>query len=170
MHLNGANLTGNIIVQAQQKIIVEANTALQDILLLAPEIEIKKEVRGSFQALASGWITVGANVKLAYPSALIVKRRQDSKSKEELGLPPEIHLAPGSEVRGIVAYLGNIEEQSYRPQIKLGDNALVMGEIYCTKNLELKGQVIGSVITDAFIALENGSIYQTIYIMAQLIA
>ena len=57
-------------------------------------------------------------------------------------------------------YLEETEANYYAPQIKLEENASVLGEIYCSKNLELRGMVSGHVSTDAFIAMENGSIYQ----------
>ena len=63
-------------------------------------------------------------------------------------------------VGGFVMALDTSTAPQYAPQIKMDDNAKVVGEVYCTKNLELKGVVTGSVATDAFIALEDGSVYQ----------
>ena len=48
---------------------------------------------------------------------------------------------------------------NYKPQIIIEESAIVVGEVYCDKNLELKGTVQGMVTTDAFIALQSGSVY-----------
>ena len=49
---------------------------------------------------------------------------------------------------------------NYDAQLSIDVNAKVLGEVYCDKNLALKGAVFGSVYTSNFIAKEFGSIYQ----------
>ncbi len=159
IRLEGTKLAGNIIVWAQQKIIVEQNSYLQDVLLLAPEIVIKDWVKGYFQAIAGERITVGKKCELSYPTALVVhSTRENSEKKEEQPIP-NIYVDSYSEIKGVVAFLSTEEEQKHFPQIKIDDNAKVIGELFCSENLELKGRVTGTVTTAAFIALENGSIY-----------
>lgn len=159
IRLENISLTGNIIVTASEKIIVEPSALLRDIILIAPEIIIKNKVKGSFQALAKKSIAVGKGCELFYPSALMVNdgRKETGQVKTT---EAKLFIDTGAVINGTVIYLDTSEEQTYAPQIKISEKALIRGEVYCSENLELKGTVIGNVTTNGFIALENGSIYQ----------
>jgi len=166
LRLRKTSLIGNIIISASHKIIVEADANLQDVILLAPEIIIKDWVKGNFQAIATESISVGKKCELAYPSALVVNKKQallsqdDSNTKQTFSIKPSIYLDSYAWVGGFILAFDSSKEQQYAPQIKIDSDARVVGEVYCTKNLELKGRVTGSVMTNAFIALEDGSVYQ----------
>lgn len=163
LNLSGITLTGNILIYATQKIIVDASAQLQDVLLIAPEIQIKDHVTGTFQAIATRSIAVGANCLLQYPSALIVVENTTDEStattRSTKSVTP-LFIASNSTVKGVVCYFGAAHTQRFSPQIKIDSEAVLMGELYCEQNLELKGQVMGFVTTSGFMALENGSIYQ----------
>lgn len=158
--LQGVALSGNIVVHALQRITVHNSAHLKDVLLIAPEIHIKDGVTGYFQAMASEHITVGKQCRLLYPTALAVQPGPDAPVQNPIDLKPNIFVDAGSEVQGMLLYLDASEGYRHVPQIHIAEGATIMGEVYCTKNLELKGSVMGRVYTDAFIALENGSIYQ----------
>lgn len=159
--LSGAKLTGNIIVQASNEIRLDASSQLRDILLVAPKILIDANTQGTFQAFASSKITVGKNCKLDYPSALVVQKKLNSTtSANSLASLPDISIESGTIIKGLILYKSEEEERLFYPQLKLQEQATVVGQVYCEKNLELKGKVIGSVYTDSFMALENGNVYQ----------
>lgn len=166
IRLKDIDLVGNIVVYATHKIIIEASANIQDVVLLAPEIIIQNWVKGQFQAIASESISVGKKCELFYPTALVVHKKKALVQEENLesrptgNNPPKIYLDSYAKISGVVMVLEETDEQQYSPQIKMDLNSKVIGEVYCTKNLELKGSVNGTVITDSFIALENGSIYQ----------
>ncbi|MEO9510716.1 MAG: hypothetical protein ABJN84_03235 [Flavobacteriaceae bacterium] len=158
LRLSGVDLRGNIIVRASQQINISADCHIKDIVLVAPEISIEHKFRGTLQAIASDKIKVGKDVVLDYPSALVVERGNATNSKEQS--EANISIEKGGQIKGIVAYFENTEEGIFFPQITIAVTASVLGEVYCEKNLELKGAVMGNVTTDAFMALENGSVYQ----------
>ncbi len=153
-------LVGNIIIKASEKITVEPSAFLKDIVLIAPEIFIKNGVDGTFQAITTRSLHVGKNCSLAYPTALVVKENPKNVGIANEDSEPKLFVDANTTVKGMVLYLDDSEEPSYFPQVKISKNATVYGEIYCTKNLELKGRVNGNVTTAGFIAMENGSIYQ----------
>lgn len=166
VRLQNIQLTGNVIIVASSKIIVEASSQLTDVILMAPEIELQNGVLGTFQAIATESIYVGKKCNLFYPSALVVKKEW---SLQSLGLAnnntpasqtPAIHLNESAKVRGYVMVIDDNTTKQYTPSVKIEIGAKVIGEVYCTKNVELKGSVGGTVYTDGFIALENGSVYQ----------
>ena len=160
INLSGVSLTGNIIVQASEKISVDASAKLQDILLIAPEIEFKNNAEATLQAFASRSIKVGKNCTLHYPSALVVHKKEKHQKNTNTRIPPSISINANTTIKGVVLYLDDSKEQQFNSHVKIDTNALIIGELYCTQNLEHKGAVMGSVTTNNFVALENGSIYQ----------
>ncbi len=159
VRLEDLEFTGNILVWATKRIVVHPSAKLRDVVLVAPNIEVMDHVKGNFQAIASKHIQVGRKCQLEYPTVLAVNKRRGKEDMEEQSLQAEIHLENGTWVTGILLYLDENEANRTKPHIEIEENAKVMGEVYCTQNLELKGNVNGSVITNAFVAAEKGSIY-----------
>lgn len=165
VRLRDIELTGNIIVVADQKIIVEQSARLNDIILIAPEIVFENRVKGTFQAIATESIHLGKNCELYYPSALVVKKKNKAVNlakgdRATYVEKPSIYLDTNTKLSGIVMVLDESAVKQYIPELKIETNTVVNGEVYCSKNVELKGNVNGMVSTDGFLALENGNIYQ----------
>ena len=160
--LNEVQLTGHIIVQSKTKITVLASAILKDVILIAPEIEIQNNVIANFQAFASKRMSVGNSVQLRYPSALILNKNQVGSQPNTTGIKekPSIQIGKSSAVKGVVVYLGNDPPNNYKTQIELQETSVLIGELYCNQNTELKGTVYGTVFAKNFIANQFGSIYQ----------
>ena len=160
--LNDVELIGHIIVQSKTKIRVPFSAVLKDVILIAPEIEIEHHVSANFQAFASQHISVGTDVQLHYPTALVLNKTQPETQPISTGEKekPSIYIGSASIVKGGVVFLGNDSPNNYKTQIELQQSAKVMGELYCNQNTELKGTVYGTVFTKNFIANQFGSIYQ----------
>lgn len=162
--LNNISLKGNIIITSKTKIIIKPSTRLNDIILIAPEIIIESNTKGNFQALASKTIQVAPNCKLNYPSALVLLDDKNSsvlindlnsnKEKEH-----KIEIEQFSSVKGVVVYYSTDSERQYNTQINIQEKATVTGEVYCTGNLELQGNVNGSVFTNQFLIKKSGGTY-----------
>ena len=159
INLLEVSLTGHILVQSETKIIVDATSKLKDVVLIAPKIELRNHVEGTFQAFATKEIKVGNNCRLNYPSALVLheknSRTEASRNPKE---SPCIKIQKGTKIKGIIAYLGSTK--NYRSQVFIDDKATIVGEVYCNQNLELLGNVYGSVYTVGFVANQSGSVYQ----------
>ena len=148
--LVNANLVGNIIVASDTLIRVTASANLHDVVLVAPRIEILEGVKGNFQAIANERIIVKSNVQLDYPSSLIVF------NDEATG---KIRISKETTVKGVVGYFSDLESTNYEAHVLLEAKASVHGSVYCQGNMELKGEVIGSVYTNSFVVHEFGGIY-----------
>ncbi|WP_350284661.1 hypothetical protein [uncultured Croceitalea sp.] len=157
--LSAIRLTGNFVVMATREIRVDASSNLKDIVLAAPVISVQDNTIGRFQAIASKRISVGKGCLLNYPSSLVVNEKSGSVQKQLLDAAP-LSIGPGSTVKGTVIYKGGSRERTFYPQVKVHQKAVVIGQLYCEKTLELKGEVVGSAYTNGFMAIENGSIYQ----------
>lgn len=156
IQLEETSIIGNIIIQSQTKIIVKQSAKLKDIILIAPEIEIQNGVYGNFQAIATKNISVDENVRLDYPSALILNEEQESNDVEL----SSIILQSNVLIKGMVLYLSQPKINNYDVQLTVSDDVSVIGEVYCFGNLELKGTVFGSVYANNFIARAYSTNYQ----------
>lgn len=159
INLSGIALTGHIKVQSQSKIIVDATTKLTDVILMAPEIEIRSNVSGTFQAFATKTIHVGSSCTLKYPSALVVVKTSNvNPASNTTKEPPAIVVSKASKVAGIVAFMG--QDKRYTAHVFIDEAAEVVGEVYCQRNFELLGTVRGSVFAEHLVANQSGSVYQ----------
>ncbi|MCB0375855.1 MAG: hypothetical protein KDD04_08050, partial [Sinomicrobium sp.] len=135
--LGGMSMSGNIVVYSRKKIVVTATARLNDVVLAAPEIEIRDGVTGCFQAIGSEKIDVGRQVTLHYPSALVL-----NPAKTGEGVPEKvkngIFINENSLIKGVVVFHSKeTAEQNVSAQVTLEPGAAVYGELYCTGNLEL---------------------------------
>ncbi len=168
IYLNDGKLIGNIIVQSENAIIVENSAVLKDIILIAPKIEIKEGVKGTFQAFATQSITIGKKCQLDYPSALILSKKPISSNNI---INRQISIADNTIFKGSIFLLGeNVKKNRFKPQILIEKNSIVYGDIYCEATIELKGSVYGSVFTSGFISSEYGSVYLNHLFNGQIIA
>lgn len=159
INLYDISLTGHILVQSETRIVVDATSNLKDVILIAPEIQIKDHTKGRFQAFATKNISIEKNCELDYPTVLVLNERPNSnKGTNGTIETPLIKINKHAKIKGAVAYLG--VTKNYRAQVFIDENAIVTGEVYCNKNLELLGLVYGTVYTSNFVANQSGSSYQ----------
>lgn len=157
INLIDVQLTGNIYICSDTLIKVSNSAKLKDVILIAPSIEIGNGVTGSFQAFASDQIVIGNNCKLGYPSVLLLYENNMYKNGDIIS---KITISENTKLQGAVVYLSDETKNSYYAQINIEENVVVDGELYCDKNLDLKGLVNGSVYTNGFVAKQFGSVYQ----------
>ena len=153
------SLSGNVVIRATYDIRVTSAARLRDVILIAPRIVIGDGVKGSFQAISSERIMVGTNCQLEYPTVLAVNSNPSKTTTINRTREPAISIGRGSTVAGSVLYLDKTEQEGLSLFMTVDEGAIVVGEIYCEQSLELKGSVYGSVITDSFVAFENGNTY-----------
>lgn len=159
--LRNIDLTGNIIIQSDTLIRMDHTAKLKDVLLVAPRIEILNNVTGNFQAIATKKIKVGENCRLIYPSALLIAEYKAVNSEKKItNENNQLQISFRTSIKGIVAFLSEAITSNYKPQLILEESSKIIGEVYCDKNFELKGEVYGSVFANNFIATQFGSIYQ----------
>ena len=148
------SLTGNIIIESDSLIRVHTNSILKGIILIAPEIEIMNEFKGSLQLFATSKIVVGKKCLLKYPSAIVMLDAEQNLEKDT-----GIIISTSSVVKGAVINLASSNSNVHTPQILLDLESKIYGEVYSLSNLELKGEVYGSVYTNSFLARQSGGIY-----------
>ena len=152
-------LLGNIIVRSNVKITILESAEIKDVLFIAPEIEIKSNVKGRFQCIASRQIKVGKNSVLSFPSSLVV---DDRDRTEESIKEHKIDLVEGVILEGEMVYLKSITKKrvsNAKAQIKVAPNSKIIGEIYNEGSIEFLGGISGSIYTNATEINAYGSKY-----------
>jgi cytoskeletal protein CcmA (bactofilin family) len=155
LNLENMSLSGNIILKSSSEIRIAATTQLDGVIIIAPKISVASNFQGNFQGFASKKIDLAKNVRLMYPSSLVViDKVAETTNKDE-----KIKVNAQSEVQGIVLYYDRLKQRNYNTHIFIDEKALVKGEIYCNRNLELNGKIEGFVYTNNFITRQSGRTY-----------
>lgn len=137
------HIEGNIVFHSFDSIFVSASAILNNVILMAPIIRFEKGFSGCVQAIAEKQINCEEDVKLKYPSALILMEKKTGRSD----------MRSGIFIRKNTAVLGGIlltsELNDFRnPVYLLIDGGMVGGVVYNQGETELKGTIIGSLFTD----------------------
>ena len=134
-------IAGNVVVISEKGIMVNEQTKLKDIILIAPFINIGKNLQGNFQAFARDSVIIKEDVRLDYPSFIgVFPVSNQTKTK--------IVLNQNAVVAGTVLGLN-------QTQLTIEDNAKIFGAAYIQGITELKGKVLGSILTERF-SLKTG--------------
>lgn len=164
--LSNISLSGHILIVSRRQITVTESAKLEDVILIAPKIIITSNTKGNFQAISTKEITIEANVKLNFPTALVLLAQSNnnnysipSQNQRQTKEEHFINLSKNTDVRGIVMYHSENMQSNFDAQIKIEETAKVVGEVYCSKNTELQGQVFGSIYTNNFIIKKSGGTY-----------
>ena len=160
-YLNHLNWSGNIIVIAQDSIVVGANCQLEDLLLFAPKIVFEDHFEGRVQAFASRQLKVGAACKLHYPTVLAILKTDQERNRPGLLIDKE------SQVEGLVfAYQKTNNRQPV--QVKIKENVLLSGQLFVDGQLELRGSVNGNVSCESFLLETSSSLYSNYLLNATI--
>ena len=150
--LSDMNIKGNIVIRSADSIQVTSTANLIDVVLIAPVVNFSDDFKGSVQVFASNKINVGKNVKLMYPSSLVI----DSNTLHATS----IMIDEGSKIFGAILLNGNAREKLELHSIIIQKGCSIVGDIYCSGKLTLKSNVYGSVYTNKFLHTNLSSQYE----------
>ena len=159
LRLSQMNLQGNIVIQSKTKIQIEASTHLENVILIAPEVVIEPDVRGSFQVFASKRIHVKENSTLNYPSSLVVLKKTNENEVVNQAVSEGVQIEDGAHIKGIVLFHSQKKKEDYKAKVYISEKGQITGEVYSNDYIELKGRVDGFVYAAKFIAKEAGGTY-----------
>ncbi len=146
-------LEGNLLIRSFDRITVKNTAHLENIILLAPEITFEKGFHGSVQAIASRQIICEENVRLNYPSSLMLYEVEPFNNEQS-----RIVLFDDAQVLGGVLLVS--EHPDFRNPVLLDvQNATIGGLVYNTGETEVRGEIIGSLYTNKLIAHAGGGSY-----------
>lgn len=155
VYLNNLSLKGNIIIKADSTVVITANNQIEDIIVIATNIVVEKGFRGNLQLFAKRNITIQSNVKLNYPSAIVLFKNDDMTITKQ----PIIEIGERTLIEGVIW----LEEQKINRTkgiVIVKENALVHGQIICNGFVDVKGKVHGNIACTGFFLKTAASIYE----------
>jgi hypothetical protein len=150
--LSGLSFRGRIMIYAQGTIFIDRTSMLEDVVLVARRIVVDDGFRGSFQGFAIDSIGTGDNVSLTYPSVLAIISRRDD---DGVSFYPAITLGKNNSIAGCII----LKAWSENCKVVIPETSVVTGQIYCNGNVELRGDVHGSLFSDGFSFTRESSTY-----------
>ncbi len=148
------SISGNVILHSFDSILVMTNCKLENVILIAPNIRFEDGFSGSVQVIAHETIRIGKNVKLNYPSALILNEERKNESSKKHG----IFLNEKSQVLGGVLLFSQFPSPRRSLLLQI-ENARIGGLVYNLGETELKGEIIGHLYTNQFTLQTGGGQY-----------
>ena len=140
IELDQVELSGRIVLAAHKKIRIGARSQLNNVVLMAPEIEIQSGFQGEIQVFATQHLTIHDQVQLNFPSVLGIL-------KTESGFTALLHIGKSVQVHGNVLLIDPFSEEN---QVEIESDASLYGLHYLEGKVQLKGKVYGTLVCEKF--------------------
>ena len=147
-------LEGNIILHSATAIIVSGSARLENVILMAPSVRFEEGFEGTVQVIARHEIICEDNVRLNYPSSLILHELNGMTNSEQSA----IRIGKNAHVLGGVLLIS--KKFNFRKPLLLQVlKGTIAGLVYNQGDTELQGKIIGSLYTNKFTLNAGGGIY-----------
>lgn len=146
-------LKGNIILYSDDEITFTKGTRLENVIVFARKITIDDHSKIKAQIVASDSIIVGESCNLEFPSILLTVKKNIHSSS------PKIIIGKRSTLGGLV-FMEGTENPFYPASFTLSENSTIIGSVWVDGNVELNGNIDGSITCDRFILKTSNSIYE----------
>lgn len=141
------NLKGNIILYNKEEIVINKTDVLTDIIVIAPKVIINEDFEGEIQIMAIENIEIKKNVRLNYPSFVLLYNENSVDSN--------IQIEEDTYIGGnIVINSPNLGKRN-KNKCTIKKKTLIIGNIYCNGTLNAKGKILGSIYANQL--LENSN-------------
>lgn len=155
--VSGVSLSGNMILWRDDSISISNDVVLEDVIVSAPIIHIQGGAQLQCQLMATEKIYIGDEVKMAYPSAVMLKNENSAANTDFENV---IEIGEKADIRGAVI----LHHQVSKKGIRIDTESTIRGVIYSTGSVELKDdvKVEGRVITNKFYRKTPSSEYDNL--------
>ncbi|UTW67915.1 hypothetical protein KFE94_07315 [bacterium SCSIO 12643] len=124
------NIQGNIIIESNDKIFIDTHSQLEDLILIAPQIEIANNWSGAIQ-LFTDHLILGENITFLYPSSISVNTSNEKYS---------LNFKSSCTLNGYLNIHGQ-KECKITPKISGKINGYIHSDIPLDFNAKLSGQI-----------------------------
>lgn len=161
--LSGKIIKGNVVIVADTSLIVDADTQLDKVILIAPHVAIRSGFKGNVQVFATDSITLGDRVQLDYPSALLVLKNDTAKFQIRIDIGKNCKLSA-------LVFAYEKERSTLMPLLAIGSETVINGEVFAKGYLKFdrKSLVQGTVSAIRFMARTSSSLYENYLIDTQI--
>ena len=158
-------LEGNIIITART-IFVKNTARLSNIILIGGSIFFEAYFKGQLQCYASDTITTGKRSLFVYPSILGVIRTYGENLHS--GKASILHVEDSTEIQGdIFGYQLNKKSKG-NIFVNIEDESKIIGGVYSSGYLKVRGQVFGRVICTRLLENINNTVQENLLYKVEL--
>jgi len=152
-------IKGNFIICSSKLIKVTKNCLLSDLLLFAPKIIIADDFQGQVQVFATDTIIVGKKCNLQFPSVIGLVNENVNNIVLRIG--------EKTRVDGVVLLWQQTKAQ-LRPELTLGKETEIFGQVYCNGTVKMYGNIFGSLYCRNFMLETLSAIYENHLLNTQI--
>lgn len=163
LHLQNNVLVNNVKLIATNKVVIEKTAHLDNILIIAKKVIIKKGFVGSVNVVASDSIVVEEDCFLKYPSSLTVIVSETNRDQIFSG----IFIGEKCKIQGSVIAL-NKNESSSKAIIGLNKLCEIYGLIYSSNYAGIQGRIYGNIFCMRLLLKTNSGVYENHLLNAEL--
>lgn len=147
-------IKGNVIIMSPKSVEISSNAQLDDIIIYASSIKIRKGFSGAMQAIAADSLIVEENSKLIYPSCVALINNNNKKTTSH------IRICEKASINGAVVLAKENKSETSQAILIIENDACIQGLVYCNDKTEHKGTINGSLYCDKLILKTASSIYE----------
>lgn len=152
IELEDITLKGNIIIISNENIKISSGCQLNNIVLIAPKIEVHQNNKLACHLIAHDSIILHESAYLNYPSSAIVLGSKNT--------PPYMLIEKNCSFDGNIILMKEFDKnKSSSPNLAISPGARVTGGIYCQGLLENQGYIRGTCITEGIILKTRSAVY-----------
>ena len=161
--LENIRLKGNIIVRSKDTLSIMPSAHFEDIIIDAPKVVFVVGTEGNAQIFSTHEIILEKDVKLKYPSVLVVNSDEQSTTQKK------INIGEKSLVEGAILLFGNGIIDESKNRLVLEKESEVTGDIYCDGISSIYGSIRGSVFTSSFLHKTENTEYSNLIFNGKII-
>lgn len=160
LQLKDIRLSGNIILQASKKIIIAKSCFLENVLIIAPVVEINEDFTGCLQAIATDTIATGNKVALKYPSSLVIVHKPFFDTATKRMSTPALLIGEKNSIKGTLAACIKDGNSTSNIFLKIKKESEISGFVYSSGYLDLQGSVTGTAMARGLILNTASGVYE----------
>jgi hypothetical protein len=152
--LAGMTIMGPCVIRCTDTLTIATDSQLDMVVVQAPFIKMEEGFTGAVQCFARRGMLIGEDCRLKYPSLLAVVRDGHDAAA------PKLHLGARTFVQGGVAFVDQQVRGRATGGVIIEADARIEGELFVAGDLQLHGEVRGSVITDRLLVRTPTATYE----------
>lgn len=145
---------GNIIIKSDRNILIESSAEISNIICYAKGIVIEQNTQVNAQFFAQDSILVGNDCTLHYPSVIALLGKGNNATQRK------IMIGTNTYVKGSIFLYNENYDRKKQSFITIDKESKIMGQVYSSELLELKGEVTGGVFCKNFLLKTPSSVYE----------
>lgn len=148
-------IQGNIILHSFDSIYVAATARLENVILVSPYVRFEKGFTGTVQVIAHEKIVCEQNVKLLYPSVLVMNEISFHQNAGNAS----VEIQEGARITGGILLTSRNFNFRNPVHLNIAPKAIVGGLVYNQGETSLYGKIIGNIYTNGFRINAGGGVY-----------